>query len=327
MAGAVMAGRAGKHDFLHHPIRDLKEGVHFLFRQRLILRKGMDIVLHLLQVGHAGKHHGHAGNGLQEAEGPCGDVLLRAERLQRLLILRRQLRKLSAAQRLHHPYRDIPLFEKLHLLLRTLESPVQEIQLDLAEFHILAIGVEETLHHVQISMGGKAQMPNSAGLFLLHQIFVNSVFFIQIGVYIHLADVVEEVKIKVFHPAFFQLFFKDFLHLVHIGKIVARKLGRKVIALSRIAAQRLSHHGFGMTVVIAPGRIVIIHALLHGVIHHGLRFRFINSGIVPVDDRKAHRAHAQPGKLHVLKISVNHLFSSIRKTIIPPLPEAPAAPP
>ena len=31
VAGAVMAGRAGKHDFLYHPTRDLKEGIHFLF--------------------------------------------------------------------------------------------------------------------------------------------------------------------------------------------------------------------------------------------------------------------------------------------------------
>ena len=152
-------------------------------------------------------------------------------------------------------------------------------------------------------------MPDPSGRFLLHQIFVNPVFFIQIGIYVHLADVVEQIKIKVFHPAFFQLLFKDFLHLVHVGEVIARKLGRKVIALSRIAAQRLSHYGFRMAIVVAPGRIVIIHALFHGVIHHGLCFRLIDSGIVSINDRKAHGAHAKAGKLYLLKISVNHCLS------------------
>ena len=95
-----------------------------------------------------------------------------------------------------------------------LESPVQVVELQLAEFHIFAIGVQEAFQHRQIAMAGKAQVPDAAVALLCHQIAVNMIFFIvQISVDIHFADIVEQVEIKVFHIQLFELGFKDFFYL------------------------------------------------------------------------------------------------------------------
>ena len=64
--------------------------------------------------------------------------------------------------------------------------------------------------------------------FLLHQIIVDSIFRIQIGVYVHLAHIMEQVEVKIFHLAFLQLCFKDFFHLVHIGQVISREFGGEI---------------------------------------------------------------------------------------------------
>lgn len=63
-----------------------------------------------------------------------------------------------------------------------------------------------------------------SSLFLFHKIGVDSVSLIQIGIYVHLADIVEQIEIEVFHLAFSQLFFKNGLNLVHVGKVIAGEL-------------------------------------------------------------------------------------------------------
>ena len=76
----------------------------------------------------------------------------------------------------HHPDRDIMFFQQLDLCLRVLESPIQIVQLNLAELHVLTVGVQESLHHIIAAMDGKAQVADTAGLPLLHEIFINTVF-------------------------------------------------------------------------------------------------------------------------------------------------------
>ena len=91
-------------------------------------------------------------------------------------------------------------------------------------------------------MAGEAQMPDAAVLLLFHQILENTIFRIQILFNIHLAHIVKQIKIKVIHPAAFQLLFKNFLHFSHIAQIISGKFGCKIEVLSRIRRQHLAHH-------------------------------------------------------------------------------------
>ena len=139
-------------------------------------------------------------------------------------------------------------------------------------------------------------MTNPAGLLLLHQILENPVFFVQIRVDIHLADVVEQIEIEIPHLTFFQLFFKDLAHFSHIGQIVSREFVRQIKRFPGISLQRPSHHQLGLAVVVSPGGVEIVDSMGDSVVHHPLRRRFIDPGIVSVDNGQAHGPHSQGGQ-------------------------------
>ena len=84
-----------------------------------------------------------------------------------------------------------------------LELIVQIVQLYLAEFQILAVGVHKAAHHIHPAMGRKAQMPYAALLLLLQQVLHHAVLRIHIAIHINLAHVVEKIKVKVIHAALF----------------------------------------------------------------------------------------------------------------------------
>ena len=67
-------------------------------------------------------------------------------------------------------------------------------------------------------------MPDAAVLLLLHQVVMDAVPGVQVGVDVHLAHIVEEIEVKVVHLALFQLRFEDLLNLRHIGQVVAGNL-------------------------------------------------------------------------------------------------------
>ena len=69
---------------------------------------------------------------------------------------------------------------------------------------------------------------------LLHQIVIDAVLRIQISIDIHLADIVKQIKIKVFHLTFFQLLLEDFFYLRHVCQIISGKLGCQIKAVSII---------------------------------------------------------------------------------------------
>ncbi len=100
---------------------------------------------------------------------------------------------------------------------------------------MVAVLFQKPLHHLAASMRRKSQMPYPSVFLLFFQVCIDPVFFlIQIGIDIHLTDIVEQIKIKIFHAALFKLFFKGLLHLRHIGKIIPRKLCGKIKAVSLI---------------------------------------------------------------------------------------------
>lgn len=71
---------------------------------------------------------------------------------------------------------------------------------------------------------------------LLHQIGVDTVLFvIQIGVDIHLADIVHKIEVKILHLQFLKLSLEYLLHLVPIRRVIAGELGRDIKAVPRIS--------------------------------------------------------------------------------------------
>lgn len=79
--------------------------------------------------------------------------------------------------------------------------------------------------------------------FLLYQIVINAVFRVKIAVYIQLANVMEQVKVKVFNPAFLKLLFKDLLYLGEVCKIIAREFACKVKFIPREFGEHPAHNG------------------------------------------------------------------------------------
>ena len=103
----------------------------------------------------------------------------------------------------------------------------------------------------------------------------------------------KKIKIEIFHAAFFQLSLENFLHLIHIGKIVAGKFCRQIKALPRITFQNFSHRPFGFPVMVAPGRVIIIDAVPHSIVDHLRGGFFVYRFILAVYDRQAHGSEAE----------------------------------
>ena len=136
-------------------------------------------------------------------------------------------------------------------------------------------------------------MPDPAVLLLFHQILEDAILRVQIGVDIHLADIVEQIEIKIIHAAFFQLLFKDLLDLAHIGKVVARELVRQIERFPGILRQSLAKDNLRLAAVIAPSGIVVVDAVRHRIADHLSGGLFIHFRVVAVQHRQSHTAHAQ----------------------------------
>ena len=89
-------------------------------------------------------------------------------------------------------------------------------------------------------MGGKTQMTNASIGLLLQQVVHNPKLRVQIVVDIALIHIVKQVEVEIGRLAFLQLRFKNLLHLIHVGRVVARKLGRQVVALSGVPGEALA---------------------------------------------------------------------------------------
>ena len=84
-------------------------------------------------------------------------------------------------------------------------------------------------------------MADAPSLLLLHQVIEDAVFLIQISVNVLFAYIVEQVEVKILHPAFLQLLLKNLLHLVHVRQVIARKLGGQIEALPRMLFEDTPH--------------------------------------------------------------------------------------
>ena len=308
VADTVVAGGAGESGLAHHAAGHLHQTGHLFLIEGGLGLEGGDVGLHLLQVGHAGEDHSDAGDGLEEPEGPGGDGLVGAHGLQGRGLLITEAGQAAAPEGLHHPHGDVVLVQQVHLFLAVLESPVDVVELQLAELHVLAVGLQEPLEHRHRPVAGEAQVADAAVLLLLHQVVIDAVLGVQVGVDVHLAHVVEQVEVEVVHLALFELFLEDLLHLGHVGQVVAGEFVGNVEFLPGIPGQSLAQRQLGVAAVVAPGGVVVVHAAGHGLVHHLKGGRLVHLGVVPVNDGQAHAAHAQGGQLQILKLFVDHWY-------------------
>ena len=121
-------------------------------------------------------------------------------------------------------------------------------------------------------------------------------FGVQVGVDVHLADVVKEVEIEVVHLAFFQLLVENFLYLVHVGQVVAGEFGGQVKALPGIIPEQPAHNRLGLPPVVAPSGIIVVDPPGHSRGHHLAGGGFVDVGVLSLHNRQAHGAHPQGGK-------------------------------
>ena len=82
-----------------------------------------------------------------EVESPGGVALARPGLAQLGLGALGQSQQRAAAQGLHDPHGQVVLAQQLDLPVGVLELPVEEVELYLAELHVLAVGIEEAAEH------------------------------------------------------------------------------------------------------------------------------------------------------------------------------------
>ena len=216
-----------------------------------------------------------------------------------------QLGKFAAAHRLHHPDGNIVLGEQFTLALGILQRPIQIVQLNLAEFNVLAVNIQKLLDGIVGCMGGKAQMTDAALLFLLHKVIHDAPLGRGVGGHGKFAHVVQQIEIKILHAALFELVFKNVSGVIGGGKLMAGILVRQIIAFAGILFEDTADDHFAQTAVIGVGGIEIVNAVRHGVIDHFFGVLLIDL-IGAGDEGQTHGAKAQQGQLLLLKIGVDH---------------------
>ena len=281
----------------------------FLRVQRFVSRKGSQIFIHLRFIRHTGKDDRDGGDALQEAERPSWNTLIRTEMAQHCCVLLRQRRQFAAAQRFHDPDRDIPILQQRCLIFSTLELPVQPVQLELAKLHVLSISVQEAADHINAAMGGETEMADAAVALLFDQVGPGFVLrIVQILLDVQLADVVEEIEVKIVDLTPLKLFLKDLLRFPKIAEIVSGELVRQIEALSRKTRECFSKDDLRMPVVIAPGGVVVIDAAGHCRIDHAESLRLVDLRVVAVQYGQTHGTKSKIRQLDVLKCTVDHVF-------------------
>ena len=192
---------------------------------------------------------------------------------------------------------DVLLAQQVDLPLRVLEVPVEVIDLQLAEFHCVPVDREEALNDCTGAVGGEAEMTNASVFLLCCQVVVNPVSRVEILIDVQLADIVDQIEVKILHAAFFKLFLEDLLDFVHVGQVVAGKLVGQIKAFPRMSGQGPAQDQLRVAAVVAPGGVVIVDSALHGAGDHFVDQLLIHARIVAVDHGQPHGAHAERRKL------------------------------
>ena len=292
-AGTAVPAR-GTGNCIFHPLRQIHQRLVFFFVQRLFGLERLHVLDHLLVGGHAAQDHLHIRQSLQKPERPVDTALLRTKIMKDRLLFLREIGQSSAAQRFHDPHRDPAFGEKVILLFRILQCPVQVVQLDLTEFHFISAVVQEFFQCFRMRVAGKTQVADASQFLLFHKIIQNPPPLIHIGldgVFVH---VVQKIEIKILYPAFFQLLFKDCSGIIGIADLVPGIFRCQIKGLSRMPCQCLSQNDLRIAGMIRKRRVKIIDPVLQCVIHHLEHLFLIDFRGIGLHHRKTHCSESKP---------------------------------
>ena len=200
------------------------------------------------------------------------------------------------------------LGQQFALGLGILQGPVQIVELDLAEFHMLSVGIQELLQILRRAVAGEAQMLDPPLPLLFNEIFDNAPTGIGIGGIGVLTNVMQQVEVKILDTAFFQLLVKYGRRVVVVADLMTGIFGGEVIAVPGESVQDLSDDHLGHAAVIGVGSVKIIDAVVQSVAHHFLRPRLVDAAVGL--GGQAHGAEAETRELLSLKITIDHVFFS-----------------
>ena len=166
---------------LHHLVGGALEEVEFLACEHFQRRVGFQVVLQVLHFHHSAQYCQDVRETPRKTERP------RRNRTVGLALLELgddcvgNRRKPAAQQRLHYHDGNLAFFELAVQILRVCVErhdllgvrPVEIVQLDLTEFHLVRVLFQKRFQRRQSRMRRKAQMADAPVLFLLQQIWEN----------------------------------------------------------------------------------------------------------------------------------------------------------
>ena len=215
--------------------------------------------------------------------------------------------QLAAADRLHDPDGDMMLFQQLVFLPGPLDGPVQIVQLDLTELHLLAIALQKSGEAGKVRVGGKAQVLDAAQTLLLHKVVDDAPLGVGVDIHIVFIDVVQQVEIEVVHLTLLQLLGKGVRRVRVAGERMAGVFGGQVKAVPGMLFQAAAYHRLGQILHIGPGGVEIIDAVGQRIVHHRLGGVLVDGAVHR--GGQAHGAEAQQGQVQVLKITIDHIVA------------------
>ena len=250
----------------------------------------LQIVAHLFDAGHAGKHGQHTGQRRRKAERPRSGRSFRILLTEQLRYVGGRRRQIAAAHRLHDhnghavPARDLIALAGLDLFI----LPIDVIDLQLHKFRFW-MPRQNRIQLIRGIVEGKADVANLA----LRLLFEDKAP--QIQIFIHrramIAQIVQQIEIKIARARALQRYIEHPSRFFRglFGK--QRKLGRQIEAVARMALHHgLAHRDLVRAVAIGICRIKVGIAVRHEFIHHP-------AGLFQIDriarHRQAHHAKAQ----------------------------------
>ena len=197
-----------------------------------------------------------------------------------------------------------------------LELPIEVIELHLTEFHNVRVLIEKPLKHILLTVYGKTEVSYPAVFLLFFQVVIDAVRVVEIGIYIDLAYIMEQIEVEMIDAAFFKLFRKYPSYFIYICEIVSGKFVGKKKAVSRISRQEITGYCFRCSVMVASSRVEIVYSPFYRGIEHHRGGILIRLRKIAVFKRKTHRSEAESGNFLIFETSVYHILSPFDDIII-----------
>ena len=249
---AIFAIVTGYRRILHHQIGRIIQELDIRFRKRFQWGIGAQIVLQMLQIGHAAQNGQHAGRRPGKPKSPRGHTPLRITLFEPGDDMIRHIRQSAAQQRLHNNGRNMPFFQlciqvfSVDIASRSM-APIDIVELNLHKIpmHLFVHG-QHLIENRNRPVKRKSQIADSSRFTLLHQKIEHAVIDISSpeGLNTAIPDRMQQIIIDIIH---LQILKRLTIHRNRILTGVIRKIRQLRCNLESIP---------GMTLQGNPGRFL-----------------------------------------------------------------------